>query len=263
MTGAVETSGAGRHGRLAGRVAIVTGAGRGLGRAFAEAVAGEDGSVVIADLDGAAAESVAAAIEAEGGQALAVRVDIADAADTDRMAAVAIERFGRVDILVNNAAAMAELPRRPFEEIPQAEFSRVLEVNVIGTWQCARAVIAQMRRQGYGKIVNVASDMVLSGAPGLLHYVASKGAIIAMTRSLAREVGDANITVNTIAPGFTLTEGALVHGEEVAETRIRGRAIQRAELPEDLTGTLLYLASADSDFVTGQLIAVNGGYVLS
>jgi NAD(P)-dependent dehydrogenase (short-subunit alcohol dehydrogenase family) len=120
-----------------------------------------------------------------------------------------------------------------------------------------------MRRQGYGKIVNVASDMVLSGAPGLLHYVASKGAIIAMTRALAREVGDANVTVNTIAPGFTLTEGALVHGDEVAEVRIRGRAIQRAELPEDITGTVLYLASADSDFVTGQLIAVNGGYVLS
>lgn len=256
-------SGSARPGRLAGRVAIVTGASRGLGRAFAAAITREGGKVVVADLDGSAAEEVAAAIAADGGEAIAVRVDIADVADTERMAAAAIERFGRIDILVNNAAAMAELPRRPFEEIPAAEFSRVLAVNVMGTWQCARAVIGQMRRQNYGKIVNVASDMVLSGAPGLLHYVASKGAIVAMTRSLAREVGDGNITVNTIAPGFTLTEGALVHGGEVAETRIRGRAIPRAELPEDLTGTLLYLASADSDFVTGQLIAVNGGYVLS
>jgi NAD(P)-dependent dehydrogenase (short-subunit alcohol dehydrogenase family) len=262
MTGATDP-GALRHGRLAGRVAIVTGAGRGLGRAFAESIAGEEGRVIVVDRDGTAAEEVATAISAGGGEAVAIRVDIADAADTERMAATTIERFGRIDVLVNNAAAMAELPRRPFDEIPQDEFGRVLAVNVIGTWLCTRAVIAQMRRQAYGKIVNVASDMVLSGAPGLLHYVASKGAIVAMTRSLAREVGDANVTVNTIAPGFTLTEGALVHGGGVAETRIRGRAIQRAEIPDDVTGTLLYLASADSDFVTGQLIAVNGGYVLS
>jgi 3-oxoacyl-[acyl-carrier protein] reductase len=248
--------------RLAGRTAIVTGAGRGLGRAFAHALAREGAAVVGVDIDGPGAEVVAQAIRDDGGDALAVSADISDAGATARMAALAVEQFGSIDILVNNAA-LVDLPRRPFDEIPVDEFLAVLRVNIVGTWLCTRAVIGTMRNQGYGKIVNVASDMVLSGAPGLLHYSASKGAIVAMTRALAREVGESNVTVNTIAPGFTLTDAALTHGDEVAEVRIRGRAIQRAELPDDLVGTLVYLASSDSDFVTGQLIAVNGGYVLS
>jgi NAD(P)-dependent dehydrogenase (short-subunit alcohol dehydrogenase family) len=251
-----------RPGRLTGRVAIVTGAAGGIGRAFAASLAAEGANVVVADLDLEGANRVTESIVSAGGHAVAVRVDIADPASVEAMAALAVERFRRIDILVNNAAAMAELPRRAFEDIPVAEFDRVLAVNVRGTWLCCRAVISAMRHAGGGRIVNVASDMVLSGASGLLHYVASKGAIVAMTRSLAREVGMAGVTVNTIAPGFTLTDGALRHGAEVAPQRIAGRAIPRAEVPDDLVGALLFLVSDDASFMTGQLLAINGGYVM-
>lgn len=137
-----------------------------------------------------------------------------------------------------------------------------MAVNVHGTWNCCRAVVGPMRRQGSGSIVNVASDTILFGLPGLLHYVASKGAIAAMTRSLARKLGVDGIRVNTLAPGFTETEAALAQEAGVVAVRVQGRALQRTEVPDDLTGTLVYLASADSDFVTGQFIAVNGGYAL-
>jgi NAD(P)-dependent dehydrogenase (short-subunit alcohol dehydrogenase family) len=250
-------------GRLCEQVAIITGAGRGIGRALAVAFAAEGASVTIADIDFASATQVAREIVSAGGRAIAVRTDISDADAVGAMADATTREFGRINILVNNAAAMADLPRRAFDEIPVDEFDRVLEVNVRGTWLCCRAVVGAMREAGGGRIVNIASDMVLSGAPGLLHYVASKGAIVAMTRSLAREVGHLGITVNTVAPGFTLTDAALRNGAEVAAARISGRAIPRAEMPDDVIGAVVFMASPDAAFVTGQLLAVNGGYTMT
>jgi len=248
--------------RLGGRVVIVTGAARGIGRAFAVRCAAEGACVVTADINADGARDTAEAIVAVGGEALAVGVDIARYESAEAMVQATLGRFGRLDVLVNNAAMMANVARRPFDEIPDAEWDAMMAVNVRGTWNCCRAVVGPMRRQGSGSIVNVASDTILFGVPGLLHYVASKGAIAAMTRSLAHELGADGIRVNTLAPGFTETEAALAQEAGVAALRVHGRALQRMEVPEDLTGTLVYLASADSDFVTGQFIAVNGGYAL-
>jgi 3-oxoacyl-[acyl-carrier protein] reductase len=174
------------------------------------------------------------------------------------MAEAARDRFGRVDVLVNNAGMIAGVPRRAFDEIPESEWDRMLAVNLKGCWLCCKAVVPVMRQQGYGKIVNVTSNTVLWGSPGLLHYVSSKGALVAFTRSLARELGPAGIRVNAVAPGFTATE-ATRDAPEVTARNVSARALPRVQLPEDLTGTVVYLTSADSDFVTGQMIAVNGG----
>ncbi len=248
--------------RLDGRVVIITGSARGIGRAFAVRCAAEGASVVVADIDTDGAHEVAAAITADGGTAFAIGVDIGRFDSAAAMVQAALERFGRLDVLVNNAAMMADVSRRPFDEIPESEWDAMMAVNVRGTWNCCRAAVGPMRRQASGSIVNVASDTILFGVPGLLHYVASKGAIAAMTRSLARELGGDGIRVNTLAPGFTETEAALAQEAGVAAVRVQGRALKRTEVPEDLTGTLVYLASSDSDFVTGQFIAVNGGYAL-
>jgi NAD(P)-dependent dehydrogenase (short-subunit alcohol dehydrogenase family) len=250
------------QGRLEGRVVIVTGAGRGIGLVLAERCARDGASVVVAEVMADAGEAVAASIRAAGGEALAVQVDIAERSSVDLMVATVVERYGAVDGLVNNAALIAGLERRPFEDIETQEWDRVMAVNVRGVWNACAAVAGIFRERGYGKIVNVSSDTVLSGIPGLLHYVSSKGAIVAMTRSLARELGEANVTVNAIAPGFTETAAALEHGQEAAERSVRGRALKRPQAPEDVAGTVAFLLSGDSDFVTGQLIVVNGGYVL-
>ena len=247
---------------LGGRVAIITGGARGIGKAIALACAAEGAAVLIADVDEALATATAAEVEERGGVALALHTDISDAASVEAMAVAAVERFGRIDILVNNAAMMAQLPRQPFHAIPEEQWDRVMAVNVKGPWLCIRAVVPIMRKRRYGRIVNLSSDMILSGVPGMLHYVASKGALTAMTRSLARELGPDGICVNAIAPGFTTTEAAMAHGQEAAERSIRTRAIPRAQTPEDVTGTVVYLASSASDFVTGQLLVVNGGAVL-
>jgi NAD(P)-dependent dehydrogenase (short-subunit alcohol dehydrogenase family) len=175
------------------------------------------------------------------------------------MAEAAIERFERVDVLVNNAGLIPNVARRSFDEIPEVEWDRIMTVNVKGAWLCCKAVVPHMRRQAYGKIVNISSNTVLWGSPGLLHYVSSKGAIVAFTRSLARELGPSGIRVNAVAPGFTETEGSHHEAGDVTARNISARAIPRAQRPEDLSGTVIFLASADSDFLTGQLIAVNGG----
>jgi NAD(P)-dependent dehydrogenase (short-subunit alcohol dehydrogenase family) len=246
--------------RLKGKVAIVTGGAMGIGKAIALRLAQDGASVVIADLqkyDRAAAEIA----KATGSRTLGLQVDVSSQADASRMAEEAMKAFGRLDILVNNAAIFSSLELRPFEDIPVDEFRRVMEVNIMGVWLCCRACVPHMRRGGNGRIVNLASGAPLKGVPLFLHYISSKGAVIAMTRGLARELGKDRITVNALAPGFTLSENVAKDPAHVRQGEITKltRAIQRDEKPEDLVGTVSFLASEDAAFLTGQTIVVDGG----
>ena len=246
-------------GRLDDKVAIVTGGARNIGAVYAKALAAEGARVVVADvLDGA---DTARAIRDAGGQAVAVEVDVSREDDTLRMTETAMDAFGRVDILVNNAAIYLSINRRPFYEISAEEWDRVTAVNIKGVFLCAKAVFPHMRDQGGGKIINISSNTVMAGTPDFLHYIASKSALVGMTRSMARELGTHGINVNAIAPGLVEHEGQTVPGE-ISASRVRARSIQRRQTPEDLTGALLYLASPDSDFVTGQTLVVDGGDLL-
>jgi NAD(P)-dependent dehydrogenase (short-subunit alcohol dehydrogenase family) len=250
-------------GKLAGRVAIVTGAAQGIGAEYARAMAAEGAAVALADvLD---AGPVAREIAGSGGKALALKCDVTDAASVRAMVAATVEQFGKLDILVNNAALFGTISRKPFEQIESQEFDRMMAVNVRGTFECVKAAAPFMRQQKYGKIVNIASGTVFKGAPMLLHYVTSKGAIVAMSRSLARELGDDGIRVNTLAPGLTMSENVISNpawqGGSTAST-VASRAIKREAVPQDMSGTLIYLCSADSDFVTGQVLVVDGGAVM-
>jgi 3-oxoacyl-[acyl-carrier protein] reductase len=255
--------------QLEGRVVIITGAGQGIGRAYALRAAREGARVVVAEIQADRGEQTAAEIRAAGGEAIAVATDVADEASTAAMARAAWERWGRIDGLVNNAARFYGVERRPFDQLTVEQWDRVMAVNARGVWLCCKAVVPYMRRQApltpdgaAGKIVNIASDTVFSGVPFFVHYVASKGAVVALTRALARELGDDRICVNAVAPGFTESEAGLAAGEETARRAVAGRALKRPERPEDLAGTVVYLLSADSDFVTGQTLVVNGGYVM-
>lgn len=247
--------------RLEGRVAIVTGAARGLGKAYALRLAEEGARVVIADINLKGGEATAAEIEAKGGSAFAIRVDVSSAEDTKRMAEETIARFGRIDILVNNAALMGSpLSMKPFWEIEPQEWDWVMAVNVRGTWLCARAVVPQMIKQGKGKIINISSGRVFEGSPMLCHYNASKAAVIGLTRVLARELGEYGICVNTVAPGLVPTEAILsLVPESYAGKGAAKQCFKRVQTPEDLVGTIAFLASDDSDFLTGQTVAVDGG----
>jgi 3-oxoacyl-[acyl-carrier protein] reductase len=244
-------------GRLEGRVAIITGGGHGIGKAYARRLAEEGAAVVIAELDGPAAERVAAEV-----RGLAVRTDVAEEASVAEMARRTIERYGRIDVLVNNAAIFATVPmsRAPFDQIDPAEWDRMMAVNLRGTWLACRAVIPQMRKQHYGKIVNISSGTALKGSASRIHYVTSKAGIIGFTRTLAMEVGKDNICVNCIAPGSTLSEEnadeALINYRQAAAST---RALQRMQRPEDLVGAVAFFASSDSDFITGQTLVVDGG----
>jgi NAD(P)-dependent dehydrogenase (short-subunit alcohol dehydrogenase family) len=244
---------------LAGRSVIVTGAGGGLGRAFALAFAAAGAHVCAADIDALAAAQTATAVKDSGGSAVAAGGDVATPEGAAGVAAAARERFGGIDVLVNNAAVYAGLRRRSFEEIPLEEWDRVMAVNVRGPWLCARACVPAMRERGGGAIVNIASATVLSGSPLLAHYVASKGALIAMTRALARELGDDAIRVNAIAPGFTLTDASRESLENAESYGVDRGAIKRAIMPGDVVGTALFLAGEDSAMMTGQTLVVDGG----
>ena len=246
--------------RLKGKVAIVTGGATGIGKAIALRLAQDGAAVVVADIerfDRAAAEIA----KATGAKTLGLEVDVSQEVDVSRMASATAKTLGRIDILVNNAALFSALELRPFEDIPIEEFRRVMEVNILGVWLCCRACVPHMRKGGYGRIVNLASGAPLKGVPHFLHYISSKGAVIAMTRGLAREVGKNGITVNSLAPGFTLSENVAKHEVHVRQGEMTKltRAIQRDEKPEDLVGTVSFLASEDAAFITGQTLVVDGG----
>jgi len=249
-------------GRLDGAVAIVTGGAQGIGAAYVRGLAAEGAAVVIADVLDAA--PLVSEISGRQGRALGVACDVAERASVEAMVARARDAFGRIDILVNNAALFGHLAHSRFEDIAEEEWDAVMRVNVKGVWQASRAVMPEMRRNGYGKIVNIASTTALKGTPMLLHYVASKGAVIAISRAMAREVGDDNICVNTVAPGLTMSENVLQSGlwpDEWIERNVASRALKRRQMPEDLVGVVVFLASPESDFITGQVIAVDGGAV--
>jgi 3-oxoacyl-[acyl-carrier protein] reductase len=237
------------------KVAIITGAGQGLGRAYALRLAKEGAKVVVAELNPEKGKAVAD--EAKG---LFVRTNVADEASVQAMARQAVDAYGRIDILVNNAAIFSTLKMRPFWEIPLAEWDELMGVNVRGVWLAAKAVVPQMRKQRSGRIVNISSGAVLMGRPNYLHYVASKGAVISMTRAMARELGEFGINVNAITPGAVYTE---IPRETVTpeqrEAMIRAQSIKRAAAPQDLEGTVVFLCSDDAAFITGQTINVDGG----
>jgi 3-oxoacyl-[acyl-carrier protein] reductase len=246
--------------RLKDRVAIVTGGGRGIGAVYCRELAREGAAVVAADIHEADARGVADSIRAEGGRAVACHVDVADPAGTAAMARVAVEAFGGIDILVNNAAMYANLTRKRFDQITPEEFDRVLAVNVKGIWLCTMAVVPSMKARGKGKIINIGSGSVFVGGNGLIHYVASKMGVIGLTRGLARELGEYGIRVNTLIPGLTDSESNRANTtRDYLESEAKQRSIKKIQTPEDLVGALLFLASDDSDFVSGQNLNCDGG----
>ena len=247
--------------QLTGKVAIVTGAARGLGRAYCEAMAAEGAEIVAADINDCS--DTIAAIQAAGGRGVATTLDVADSHSCQAMADLAMETFGRIDVLINNAALYAGLKGARFESLDEDQWDRVMQVNVKGTWLASRAVVAAMRAGGGGSIINIASLAAVFGLPYGLDYVASKAAVIGMTRGMARELGGDLIRVNAVAPSAVMTEGtAEFFGEkfEKAKTVIaNNQLIPRNLETEDLTGTIIYLASDASRFVTGQTHMVDGG----
>lgn len=243
---------------LAGKVAIVTGAGGGLGRAFALALAGAGARLCVADCDLQGAQATEALIVAAGGEAMAVAVDVADAASVQRMAEAVAARWQRIDALINNAGLYGSIARKPFFEITPEQWDAVMAVNLKGPWLCAKAVFPYMR-EGGGSIVNIASATFYSGSPLWAHYVASKGGVVGLTRALAREAGDYGIRVNALAPGFTLTEASLKLIDDAANYGVQRGAIKKAQQTDDLIGALLFFVSPASAFVTGQTLVVDGG----
>lgn len=241
---------------LKDKVVIITGAAGGLGKAFALAFANEGAKVAVCDKNIKGATETAQEI---GNDAIAIEVDVANEASTKAMAQQVVDKFGKIDVLVNNAAIYATIQRKPFYEISEEEWDLVMNVNLKGVWMVSKAVIPFMKAANAGKIINISSATVMSGSPQWSHYVASKGGVIGFTRSMAKEVGDFNINVNAIAPGFTLTDASLSLIENAQKYGVDRGAIKRSSSAEDIVGTALYLASSASDFVTGQTIVVDGG----
>ncbi|MDH3241076.1 MAG: 3-oxoacyl-ACP reductase FabG [Alphaproteobacteria bacterium] len=250
--------------RLEGKVAVVTGGAQGIGAAYSKKLAEEGARVCIADLvDGG---PVVRVIEQSGGRAIAVTCDVARESDTERMVSDTVAAFGRLDILVANAGLYTHIARMKATEISVEDWDQVMAVNVRGVWLSAKAAIPEMQKNGYGKIINIASSVSFKGAPGLTHYGASKAAVLGITRSMAREFGGDGICINAIAPGPTETEtGLAAETEEMRARRVKSaqdRALKRNGLPEDLVGLCVFLASADSDFMTGQTVVVDGGGIM-
>jgi len=253
--------------RLKDKVAIITGAGQGLGREFALEFVRQGAKVVIAEIVEENAKKVADEINAAGGEALAVKTDVTSMADTEAMAQRTVEKFGRIDILVNNAAIYYGVAMKPFTMLTEEEWDKMMAVNVKGMWLCCRAVYPQMKQQGKGKIVNLSSAVFDLGIPFVLHYVTSKGAVVGLTRALSKEIGPDGIYVNCINPGYTNTEASMKFGESFPEGFLNVvddvmQSIKRREQPSDLTGAVVYLASDESDFVTGQSLVIDGGMAM-
>ncbi|RLA56343.1 MAG: dehydrogenase [Gammaproteobacteria bacterium] len=247
--------------QLQDKVAIVTGAARGLGRAYAEAMAGEGAAIVACDINDCS--ETAAVINAAGGRAVATVTDIANMASCEAMAEFALQEFGKIDVLVNNAALYGGLKGGRFETLDEGQWDAVMNINVKGLWQTCKAVVNPMRAAGGGSIINITSLAAVYGLQYGLDYVTSKAAVIGMTRGMARELGSDNIRVNAVAPSAVLTEGTTeFFGERLEKAKsaiAAGQIIQRNLETSDLTGTIVYLASDNSTFVTGQTHMVDGG----
>jgi NAD(P)-dependent dehydrogenase (short-subunit alcohol dehydrogenase family) len=235
---------------------VVTGAAQGIGRAIAEGLAREGARIVVVDLRGA--EEAAAAF-ADG---VGLTADVSSEDDVESMVRETVERCGTIDVLVNNAGLYASLAMRPFTEIPLEEWRQVMDVNVASMFLTCRAVVPVMREHGGGKIVNISSGTPFRGVPFLLHYVTSKGAIVALTRSLAKELGKDSIHVNCVAPGFTMSDGVKSHPEVIdalQDVSVAARTIQRDQVPEDVVGAVVFLCTPAADFITGQTMVIDGG----
>lgn len=243
---------------FAGKTVVVTGAAGGLGRSFAEGFARVGGRLVVADIDNEGAQATATAIGNLGGESLGLQVDVTNKDSTDALAKAAMDHFGRIDVLVNNAAIYAKLNRTAFTSIDPDEWDRVMAVNVKGSWLCSSSIYPHLTRPG-GRIINIASATVYSGSPLWMHYVASKSAVIGMSRVMAREVGESGVTVNVIAPGFTLTDASYSLIENAETYGVNRGAIKRSSQPEDIVGTAIFLASESASYITGQTLVVDGG----
>jgi NAD(P)-dependent dehydrogenase (short-subunit alcohol dehydrogenase family) len=243
-------------GSLEGKVAVVTGAAQGIGNAIAKGLAAEGARIVVADVSRA---EEAADEFADG---IGLTVDVADEAQVELLAQEVVDRCGSIDILVNNAGVYASLQMRPFTEIPVEEWRQVMDVNVLSMFLTTRAVVPRMREQGGGRIVNISSGTPFRGVPFLLHYVTSKGAIVALTRALAKELGRDEVLVNCVAPGFTMSDGVREHPEVIEalrEVSVSSRTLQRDQEPEDVVGAVVFLCGPGATFVTGQTIVIDGG----
>jgi NAD(P)-dependent dehydrogenase (short-subunit alcohol dehydrogenase family) len=248
--------------KLDGKVAIITGAARGLGKAMSLRLAKEGAKIVAADIDFENCSATVKEIQDKGLTAIAMELDVTEERDTLRFADEVVSKLGAIDILVNNAAIYYGIGSKPFYEISIQEWDRVMAVNVRGCWQCVKAVFPQMKKQGNGKIINVATAAFFSAAGLFCHYIASKGAVVGLTRALAKELGAYGININAVAPGLTMTEASkIAMTEEAALKQAQTRSIKRLEQPEDIVGTVVFLCSDDSDFITGQTILVEGGGV--
>jgi NAD(P)-dependent dehydrogenase (short-subunit alcohol dehydrogenase family) len=241
---------------LDGKVAIVTGGSQGIGRAIADRLAVDGARIVVADLKGA---DEAAARYPDG---VGLTVDVASEDDVARMTEQTVERCGRIDVLVNNAGLYASLQMRPFDQIPADEWRQVMDVNVLSMFLTCRSVVPRMREQGGGRIVNISSGTPFRGVPFLLHYVTSKGAIVALTRALAKELGPDNVLVNCVAPGFTMSDGVHEHPEVIEalqQVSVSARTIKRDQVPEDVVGAVAFLCGPGATFITGQTMVIDGG----
>ena len=242
--------------RFKDKSVIITGGGGKIAKAYAMAFAKEGAKLSLPDI--ASADQIVKTIKDMGGTAISMACDVSNEGSVQAMVAETVKQFGTVDILINNAAYFMSVWKGPFWEMKVDEFDKAMAVNVRGSWLCAKAAVPYMQKQKSGKIINLSSNVALTGNPNYIHYVTSKGALIAMTRAMAREVGDWNICVNTVSPGFVVTEGRQVD-PEYEKIRAQQRSLKRSQVEDDLVGAVLFLSSSESDFMTGQLMNVDGG----